>query len=88
MTSNSRKNSKSQNSLIYVGPPVKGLARYSLFTNGYPKIHEEHKANCPAFTAMFIEPKKLPEFEKKISNPNSAESIFYHKVSKYFSEVK
>jgi hypothetical protein len=82
------KNNKEKNVLIYVGPTVKGLSRYSSFIGGYPEIHNAHKENCPAFTTLFIEPERLIDFEKKLKNPNSAESAFYKNVEKYFSEVK
>lgn len=87
-TTTKSSNNKGKNPLIYVGPTVKGLARFSAFIGGYPKIHETHKEKCPAFTKMFIEPAKLTEFKKKLNNPNSAETAFYKNVEKYFSEVK
>lgn len=74
-------------SIIYVGPQIKGLQRYSSFIGGYPKIHEEHKVKCPAFTSMFIDPIKLNTFEKGLSNPNSVQSVLFNNVKTYFSEV-
>lgn len=83
-----KSNNKEKNILIYVGPTIKGLSRYSTFIGGYPRFHEKHKDNCPAFTALFIEPQRLVAFEKKLKNPNSVESAYYKNVEKYFGEVK
>ncbi|MFJ7407124.1 MULTISPECIES: hypothetical protein [unclassified Lysinibacillus] len=74
--------------LIYVGPPIRGLQRFSSFVGGYPEHFKEHLENSPAFKKMFIQPEKLSEFEQSLLDGFSAESMLYKKTNEYFSEVK
>ncbi|EON70401.1 hypothetical protein [Lysinibacillus sphaericus] len=74
--------------LMYVGPTVKGLQRFSSFVGGYPKHFKEHLEQSPAFKKMFITPEKLTEFQNGLLDANSVESIFFKKTEEYFSEVK
>lgn len=74
--------------LLYVGPPIKGLQRFSSFVGGYPEHFKEHLEKSPAFKKMFIQPEKLREFEQSLLDDFSVESILYKKTKEYFSEVK
>lgn len=74
--------------LLYVGPPIKGLQRFSSFVGGYPEHFKEHLEQSPAFKKMFIQPEKLREFEQSLLDDFSVESILYKKTKEYFSEVK
>lgn len=74
--------------LLYVGPPIKGLQRFSSFVGGFPEHFKEHLEQSPAFKKMFIQPEKLREFEQSLLDDFSVESILYKKTKEYFSEVK
>ncbi|MEA0565314.1 hypothetical protein [Lysinibacillus irui] len=74
--------------LLYVGPPIKGLQRFSSFVGGFPEHFKEHLEKSPAFKKMFIQPEKLREFEQSLLDDFSVESILYKKTKEYFSEVK
>ncbi len=74
--------------LLYVGPQIKGLQRFSTFVGGYPKHFKEHLEKSPAFKKMFIQPEKLREFEQSLLDDFSVESMLYKKTNEYFSEVK
>lgn len=74
--------------LIYVGPPVKGLQRFSSFVGGYPAHFKDHLEKSPAFRNMFIVPEKLVEVQKRLLDAHSPESMWYKKTAAYFSEVK
>lgn len=74
--------------LIYVGPPIKGLQRFSSFVGGYPEHFKEHLEKSPAFKSMFIVPEKLAAFQNSLLDANSVESMLYKKTEEYFSEVK
>lgn len=74
--------------LLYVGPQIKGLQRFSTFVGGYPEHFKEHLEKSPAFKKMFIQPEKLREFEQSLLDDFSVESMLYKKTNEYFSEVK
>lgn len=74
--------------LLYVGPQIKGLQRFSTFVGGYPEHFKEHLEKSPAFKKMFIQPEKLSEFEQSLLDDFSVESMLYKKTNEYFSEVK
>ncbi|MED3876208.1 hypothetical protein [Lysinibacillus capsici] len=74
--------------LLYVGPTIKGLQRFSSFVGGFPEHFKEHLEQSPAFKKMFIQPEKLREFEQSLLDDFAVESILYKKTKEYFSEVK
>ena len=74
--------------LLYVGPPVKGLQRFSSFVGGYPEHFKDHLDKSPAFKKMFIQPEKLTEFQNSLLDAYSVESMLFKKTEEYFSEVK
>ncbi|WP_433595132.1 hypothetical protein [Lysinibacillus xylanilyticus] len=79
---------KEKEQLIYVGPPVKGVQRYSVFKGGYPKHVENHLEACPAFKQLFVPIQKLSEVQMSLIDPGTVESMFYKKVIEYFEGVK
>lgn len=74
--------------LLYVGPTIKGLQRFSSFVGGYPEHLKEHLEKSPAFKEMFIQPEKLNEFQNSMLDAYSVESMLFKKTEEYFSEVK
>lgn len=74
--------------LLYVGPPVKGLQRFSSFVGGFPEHLNEHLDESPAFKKMFIQPEKLIEFEQSLLDAYSVESMMFKKTEEYFKGVK
>lgn len=77
-----------QEILIYVGPPVIGLQRFSSFVGGYPEHFKDHLEKSPAFRNMFIAPEKLVEVQQHLLDAHSVESMWFKKTAAYFSEVK
>jgi len=82
------KETKENEQLIYVGPPVKGVQRYSVFKGGYPKHVENHLEACPAFKQLFVPIPKLSEVQMRLNDSGTVESMFYKKVIEYFEGVK
>ena len=80
--------SKNKEILIYVGPQIKGLQRFSSFVGGYPAHLNVHLEKCPAFKKLFIKPDEFSTFEMNLKVGNSVESMLYQKANDYFSEVK
>lgn len=74
--------------LLYVGPTVKGLQRFSSFVGGYPPHFKEDLDKSPAFKKMFIQPEKLRAFEQSLLDAYSVESMLFKKTEEYFSGVK
>lgn len=79
---------KNEQQLIYVGPPVKGVQRFSVFKGGYPKHVENHLEACPAFKQLFVPIPKLSEVQMRLNDSGTVESMFYKKVIEYFEGVK
>lgn len=73
---------------MYVGPPTRELPKYAIFEGGMPSAAKKHFEKCPALKALFIDPKELTNFQMKLADSNSVESMFYKKADEYFSEVK
>jgi|GEM_PF-956600 len=80
--------STEQEILLYAGPPIKGLQRFSSFVGGYPEHFKKQLEESPAFKEMFIQPEKLREFEQSLLDGFSVESMLFKKTKEYFSEVK
>ncbi|MBG9756398.1 hypothetical protein J2B92_17190 [Lysinibacillus sphaericus] len=74
--------------LIYVGPPVKGVQRFSVFKGGYPKNLEEHLEKCTAFKQLFVPIQELTTVQMRLNDSSTVESMFYNKVIEYFKGVK
>lgn len=79
---------ENEQQLIYVGPPVKGVQRFSVFKGGYPKHVENHLEACPAFKQLFVPIQKLSEVQMYLNDSGTVESMFYKKVIEYFEGVK
>ncbi|MBG9479415.1 hypothetical protein [Lysinibacillus sphaericus] len=83
-----KKTKENEQQLIYVGPPVKGVQRFSVFKGGYPKHVENHLEACPAFKQLFVPIQKLSEIQMHLNDSGTVESMFYKKVIEYFEGVK
>ncbi|MGE6601515.1 hypothetical protein ACQKEY_07295 [Lysinibacillus fusiformis] len=83
-----KKTKEQQIQLIYVGPQVKGVQRFSIFKGGYPKNLEEHLEKCTAFKQMFIPIQELNTVQMRLNDSSTVESMFYNKVIEYFKGVK
>jgi len=85
---NAIKKTKENEQLIYVGPQVKGVQRFSVFKGGYPKHLEVHLEKCPAFKQLFVPIQELNEVQMSLNNSGTVEAMFYEKVKEYFKGVK
>ncbi|MGC7929807.1 hypothetical protein ACP3VS_14395 [Lysinibacillus sp. VIII_CA] len=83
-----KKTKEQQEQLIYVGPQVKGVQRFSVFKGGYPKNLEEHLEKCTAFKQLFVPIKELTTVQMRLNDSSTVESMFYNKVIEYFKGVK
>jgi len=83
-----KKTKENEQQLIYVGPQVKGVQRFSVFKGGYPKHVENHLEACPAFKQLFVPIQKLSEVQMRLNDSGTVESMFYKKVIEYFEGVK
>jgi len=83
-----KKTKEQQEQLIYVGPQVKGVQRFSVFKGGYPKNLEEHLEKCTAFKQLFVPIQELTTVQLRLNDSSTVESMFYNKVIEYFKGVK
>ncbi|MFF2794979.1 hypothetical protein [Lysinibacillus xylanilyticus] len=83
-----KKTKENGQQLIYVGPQVKGVQRFSVFKGGYPKHLENHLEKCPAFKQLFVPIQKLNEVQMSLNDSGTVEAMFYQKVNEYFEGVK
>lgn len=83
-----KKTKEQQIQLIYVGPQVKGVQRFSVFKGGYPKNLEEHLEKCTAFKQLFVPIQELNMVQMRLNDASTVESMFYNKVIEYFKGVK
>lgn len=83
-----KKTKEQQIQLIYVGPQVKGIQRFSVFKGGYPKNLEEHLEKCTAFKQLFVPIQELNMVQMRLNDASTVESMFYNKVIEYFKGVK
>ncbi|WCH46384.1 hypothetical protein [Lysinibacillus sp. OF-1] len=83
-----KKTKEQQKQLIYVGPQVKGVQRFSVFKGGYPKNLEEHIEKCTAFKQLFVPIQELNMVQMRLNDSSTVESMFYNKVIEYFKGVK
>lgn len=74
--------------LIYVGPQLKWLQRFSVFKNGYPTQFKEHLEKSPAFKKMFVPVAELSNVQIRLNDSSTVESMFYGKTKEYFEGVK
>lgn len=83
-----KKTKEQQIQLIYVGPQVKGVQRFSVFKGGYPKNLEEHLEKCTAFKQLFVPIQELNTVQMRLNDASTVESMFYNKIIEYFKGVK
>ncbi|MCE4044559.1 hypothetical protein LXM56_10515 [Lysinibacillus fusiformis] len=83
-----KKTKEQQIQLIYVGPQVKGVQRFSVFKGGYPKNLEEHLEKCTAFKQLFVPIQELNMVQMRLNDASTVESMFYNKIIEYFKGVK
>lgn len=74
--------------LMYVGPATKHIPPYSIYEGELPNVADNFIKECPAFKGLFISPDKLAEFQIKLAESTTVESMFYKKAEQYLSEVK
>ncbi|WP_214720723.1 hypothetical protein [Exiguobacterium sp. s192] len=69
--------------LIYVGPSLKTLQKYSVFQNGLPAYVDEHIEKCPAIRGLLIPVDQLAAAEQSAKEMGSKEAILSQTISDY-----
>lgn len=69
--------------LIYVGPSLKTLQKYSVFQNGLPAYVDEHIEKCPAIRGLLIPVDQLAAAEQAAKEMGSKEAILSQTISDY-----
>lgn len=69
--------------LIYVGPSLKTLQKYSVFQNGLPAYVDEHIEKCPAIRGLLISVDQLAAAEQSAKEMGSKEAILSQTISDY-----
>ncbi|WP_458412776.1 hypothetical protein ACNQFZ_18495 [Schinkia sp. CFF1] len=73
--------------LVYCGPTINQITRYTSFKNGYPVHLKEHLEKFPVLENLFVEPNNFAEFERKVAIAGTVENIWFEKVKEYFSKA-
>lgn len=69
--------------LIYVGPNLKTLQKYSVFQNGLPAYVDEHIEKCPAIRGLLVPVDQLAAAEQAVKEIGSKEAILSQTISDY-----
>ncbi len=74
---------KEPQTVIYIGPTIKGVATEgTVYNNGIPPELEEKARVVPAVKALIIPVEKLPQANTELAKKGSALSILYQKVQR------
>lgn len=75
---------KKQETVIYIGPAIIGVAMSgTVYNNGLPKPLEEAMKELPALKRLLVEPKSAGQAKKELKNPQSAVSVCYKNAAEY-----
>ncbi|TCI25570.1 hypothetical protein EVJ32_09620 [Exiguobacterium sp. SH5S4] len=74
--------------VVYIGPPLKTVSQFAVFSNGLPESLELARVECPAIGGLIIPTKDLNEATIALKRTGSKESILFEQVKKHLgSEV-
>lgn len=74
-------------SLIYLGPPVSGVAMPgTVYRNGLTPQLEKMKEEIPALGRLLVEVGRVPQVRRELQDSQSAASICYQKVVEYIKK--
>lgn len=69
--------------VVYVGPAMKTIPQFAVFSNGLPKALENAKADCPAIHGLIVPTSRLNDVTIALKRTGSKESILFKKVQNY-----
>ena len=69
--------------VVYVGPALKTVPQFAVFSNGLPKALETAKSDCPAIEGLIVPPAGLNEATVALKQMGSKESILFEQVQNY-----
>lgn len=69
--------------VVYVGPALKTVPQFAVFSNGLPKALESAKADCPAIEGLIVPPAGLNDAAVALKQTGSKESILFEQVQNY-----
>ncbi|AYP68501.1 hypothetical protein EalM137_00051 [Exiguobacterium phage vB_EalM-137] len=70
-------------SVVYVGPTLKTVPQFAVFSNGLPKALESLKVNCPAIEGLIVPTARLNNATVALKQVGSKESILFEQVQNY-----
>lgn len=84
LESNKNKNGK----LIYIGPNLIQMTKYTVFNGGIPKHVASLIKKCPAVEKLLIPVEELTKREPKIKKQGTLEHKYYQEVLSFLSEQR
>lgn len=69
--------------VVYVGPAMKTVPQFSVFSNGLPKALEVVKVDFPAIEGLIVPTTRLNEATVALKRTGSKESILFEQVQNY-----
>lgn len=69
--------------VVYVGPAMKTVPQFAVFSNGLPKALEVAKVDCPAIEGLIVPTTRLNEAMVALKQTGSKESILFEQVQNY-----
>lgn len=72
--------------LIYCGPNLQGgiLTQYTVFRgNGLPKHLDQHIADCPAISRLFVSPDLLNKTNQAIHTTGTPQNVWFKEIQAY-----
>lgn len=75
--------------VVYCGPnlPKLGLARFSVFRNGYPAYVQNALEKVEELKKMMVPPHKLAEFRRETERAGSEPHRLYHQILRARKEL-
>ena len=89
MTTTAKKKEEQKANLMYIGPTISGIARYStVFKEGVlPDRLKECVKEFPAMSKLLVKIEDMPEAMKKLNEKNSVLSTICTQVKNKFKEA-
>lgn len=69
--------------MVYVGPSLKTVPQFAVFSNGLPESLETATADCPAIQGLIVPTARLHEATVALKRTGSKESILFEQVQNY-----
>lgn len=82
------KEQKNKDKLIYIGPNLVQMTKYTVFTEGIPKHVESVMKKCPAVEKLLVPIKNLAYSEQRTRKKGTLEHKHYQEVLSFLSEIR